>query len=91
MSAIAFIVGTGNYHKGASYPVNGFYHFFNSMVSCNSENGGSVETGKKVISDLKLKTIMVTKAVCADGSEYPCDYIFSDISPRLTYQDFWEH
>ncbi|HNX23954.1 MAG TPA: NAD(P)-binding protein [Spirochaetota bacterium] len=84
MSAIAFIVGTGNYHKGARYPVNGFHHFFNSMSSVIRENGGSVETGKKVIS-LRTENSLITKAVCEDGSEYPCDYIFSDISPRLTY------
>lgn len=85
MSAIAFIVGTGNYHKGARYPVNGFHHFFESMASVIRDNGGSVETGKKVIA-LKTDNNIITKAVCEDGSEYPCDYVFSDISPRLTYR-----
>ena len=79
MSAIAFIVGTGNYHKGARYPINGFYNFFNSMADVIRKNKGSVEAGKKVV-ELNL----VTKAICSDGSEYPCDYIFSGISPRLT-------
>lgn len=83
MSAIAFIVGTGNYHKGARYPLKGFHHLFNSMASVISVSGGSVVTGKKVIS-LKTENNMITKAVCEDGSEYSCDYIFSDISPRLT-------
>ncbi len=25
-----------------------------------------------------------SRVICEDGSEYPCDYVFSDISPRLT-------
>jgi len=85
MSAIAFIVGTGNYHKGARYPVNGFHHFFESMVSVIRENGGSVETGKRVTSLITVNSLL-TKAICEDGSEYPCDYVFSDLSPRLTYR-----
>ncbi len=85
MSAIAFIVGTGNYHKGARYPQNGFHHLFDSMAEVIRANGGDVETGKRVIS-LKVEDNLVTKAICADGSEYPCDFIFSDISPRLTYK-----
>ncbi len=83
MSAIAFIVGTGNYHRGARYPINGFHHLFNSMASVITANGGTVETGKKVVS-LSVEDNRVIKAICADGTEYPCDYIFSDISPRLT-------
>ncbi len=83
MSAIAFIVGTGNYHKGARYPVKGFHHFFESMASVIRDNGGSVETGKKVTA-LKTDNNIISKAVCEDGSEYTCDYVFSDISPRLT-------
>jgi all-trans-retinol 13,14-reductase len=85
MSAIAFIVGTGNYHKGARYPLKGFHHFFDSMASVIRDNGGSVETGKKVIS-LKTENGLVKEAVCEDGSVYPCDYVFSDVSPRLTCQ-----
>jgi len=84
MSALAYIVGTGNYHSGARYPVKGFHHFFNSMASLIHENGGSVETGKRVIS-LETENNQVTKAICEDGTEYPCDFVFSDISPRLTY------
>jgi len=85
MSAIAFIVGTGNYHKGARYPRNGFYHFFDSMVSVIRENNGNVETGKRAVK-VQSENNMATKVICSDGSEYPCDYIFSDISPRLTYK-----
>ncbi|RJP86596.1 MAG: NAD(P)/FAD-dependent oxidoreductase [Desulfobacteraceae bacterium] len=83
MSAIAYIVGTGNYHAGAWYPKNGFYHFFNSLASVIQSSGGSVETGKRVVR-LKTEAGIVTKAVCADGSVYNCDFLFSDISPRLT-------
>lgn len=83
MSALAFIVGTGNYHKGARYPKKGFHHFFGSLVSIIKKNGGSVETGKKVIR-LVAENDTVTSVICEDGSEYPCDYVFSDISPRLT-------
>ncbi len=83
MSAIAYIVGTGNYHAGAWYPKNGFYHFFNSLASVIWSSGGSVLTGNRVV---RLETIAgsVTKAICADGSAHDCDFLFSDISPRLT-------
>ncbi len=83
MSALAYIIGTGNYHKGARYPKKGFHFFFESLVSSIEKNGGSVETGKKVI-QLVTKKNNITSAVCSDGSEYPCDVVFSDISPRLT-------
>lgn len=83
MSAIAFIVGTGNYHNGARYPLKGFHYLFDSMANVIRENGGTVETGKKVVR-IEVADNKVTRAICEDGSEYPCDYIFSDISPRLT-------
>ncbi|MFO7837924.1 MAG: NAD(P)/FAD-dependent oxidoreductase [Desulfosalsimonadaceae bacterium] len=85
MSAIAYIVGTGNYHAGAWYPKNGFYHFFDSLAEAICQAGGTVETGKKVIR-LESENNRVTKAVCEDGSSYECDVVFSDVSPRLTYQ-----
>ncbi len=84
MSALAYIIGTGNYHKGARYPIKGFHHFFESLAEFIRESGGSVETGKKVIR-LETEDDLVTRAVCSDGTVYPCDFIFSDISPRLTY------
>jgi all-trans-retinol 13,14-reductase len=84
MSAIAYIVGTGNYHMGAWYPQKGFAHFFDSMSSVIKKAGGSVETGKKVIS-LETQGNLVTGVICEDGSFYECDFVFSDISPRLTY------
>ncbi len=83
MSAIAYIVGTGNYHEGAWYPEKGFFHFFDALASVISEAGGSVNVGKRVIR-LDTKDHLATRAVCADGSDYPCDVVFSDISPRLT-------
>ena len=84
MSAIAYIVGTGNYHAGAWYPANGFDHFFASLAGVVTGAGGSVETGKKVVR-LKTRNNRVEGALCEDGSYYPCDLLFSDISPRLTY------
>ncbi|HPS59525.1 MAG TPA: NAD(P)-binding protein [Spirochaetota bacterium] len=84
MSALAYIIGTGNYHKGARYPEKGFHFFFESLVSSIRANGGTVETGKKVV-QLVTKNNIVTSAVCNDGTVYPCDVVFSDISPRLTY------
>lgn len=83
MSTIAYIVGTGNYHEGAWYPRNGFYHFFDSLAGVIREAGGSVENGKKVVR-LEMDNHMVTQAICEDGASYPCDAVFSDISPRLT-------
>lgn len=84
MSAIAYIIGTGNYHAGAWYPKYGFSGFFNSLASVIETAGGSVETNKKVIR-LETNNYAVTRAICEDGSEYECDFLFSDISPRLTY------
>ncbi len=83
MSAIAYIIGTGNYHTGAWYPAKGFAHFFDSLASVIRENGGWVETGKKVVR-LETKDNIVNKVFCEDGSSCECDFVFSDISPRLT-------
>lgn len=84
MSAIAYIVGTGNYHAGAWYPQKGFYHFFDSLAGVIDSAGGSVRTGKKVV---RLETLggKVSGALCEDGAFYACDFLFSDIAPRLTY------
>ncbi len=84
MSAIAYIIGTGNYHMGAWYPEKGFSHFFDSLSSVIQNSGGSVETGKKVVR-LETKDNTVVKVLCEDGSSYECDFVFSDLSPRLTY------
>ena len=84
MSTIAYIVGTGNYHAGAWYPKNGFYHLFDSLASVIKQAGGSVETGKKVIR-IETNANIATHVICEDGSSYGCDFLFSDISPRLTY------
>jgi len=83
MSAIAYIIGTGNYHTGAWYPEKGFSHFFDSLSSVIRKNGGSVETGKKAVRS-ELNDNRVVKVICEDGSSYECDFVFSDISPRLT-------
>jgi len=83
MSAIAYIIGTGNYHNGAWYPEKGFAHFFDSLASVVRRNKGTVETGKRVVR-LEARDNIVGEAVCEDGSSYPCDVVFSDISPRLT-------
>jgi phytoene dehydrogenase-like protein len=84
MSAIAYIVGTGNYHEGAWYPAKGFHHFFNALASVIKGAGGSVNIGKRVV-HLETENHLVTRAVCDDGSDYACDFAFSDISPRLTF------
>jgi len=84
MSAIAYIIGTGNYHRGASYPEKGFAHFFDSLASVIKKAGGTVETGKKVVR-LETQDDIVTRVICEDGSSYKCDLVISDISPRLTY------
>jgi len=84
MSAIAYIIGTGNYHAGAWYPEHGFLHFFRSLSSVIESAGGAVQTGKKVVR-LETADNLVTRAICADGTSYECDFLFSDISPRLTH------
>lgn len=83
MSAIAYIVGTGNYHAGAWYPKNGFHHFFASLAQVIRACGGDVLTGKQVTA-LETQGDLVSRAACGDGSVYDCDFVFSDISPRLT-------
>lgn len=84
MSAIAYIVGTGNYHNGAWYPEKGFHHFFDALAGVITSAGGTVVTGKKVVR-LQTTDNRVSAAFCEDGDEYGCDFLFSDISPRLTY------
>ena len=84
MSAIAYIVGTGNYHEGAWYPKYGFSHFFDSLASVIRTAGGCIKTDKKVVR-LETTVNMATRVICEDGSSHECDFLFSDISPRLTY------
>ncbi len=83
MSAVAYIIGTGNYHQGAWYPKNGFSHFFHSLKSVIDQAGGAVYTGKQV---LRMDTAgrRATRAICSDGSAFDADIFISDISPRLT-------
>jgi len=45
--------------------------------------GGSVELGRPVVG-LTTDDGRVTAAVTDDGTAYPCDCLFSDLSPRLT-------
>ncbi len=47
MSAIAYIVGTGNYHLGAWYPEHGFSRFFDSLSAVIRDSGGTCENGKR--------------------------------------------
>jgi phytoene dehydrogenase-like protein len=84
MSAIAYIVGTGNYHHGAWYPEKGFYHFFDALAAVITRAGGTVRTGKKVVR-LETANNRISGAICEDGEHHACDFLFSDISPRLTY------
>ncbi len=83
ISAMAYIVGTSNYHLGAHYPARGFYSFFDTLKSIVEQNGGSVLVNKKVV-ELKTKWRSVTEAVCEDGTVFPCDTVISDASPRMT-------
>ncbi len=85
MSAIAYIIGTGNYHAGARYPAYGFRRFFDSLKNVIVEAGGTVETGKRVVR-LETRNRRVTGAACADGSFYGCGRLLSDLSPRLTWR-----
>lgn len=85
LSAIAYIIGTGNYHTGAWYPEKGFFHFFDSLSGVIKNADGAVMTGKKV-SRLETQNDHVKTAICEDGSMYECDFVFSDISPRLTFE-----
>jgi len=83
MSAIAYIIGTGNYHQGAWYPKNGFAPFFDSLKKGIEQAGGAVHTAKRV-TRLETAAGRISRAVCADGSVFAGDVFISDLSPRLT-------
>ena len=82
LSAIAYILATGNYHKSSHYPKYGFFKLFDSLKQVIEKNGGSVQTGKKAV---KLETSgnKVNRVICKDGTVHPCDIVMSNISPRL--------
>ena len=82
MSAIAYIIATGNYHKSSHYPKYGFFKLFGSLTQVIEKAGGSVQTGKKVVK-LETSGSKVTRVICADNSVHPCDIVMSNISPRL--------
>jgi all-trans-retinol 13,14-reductase len=83
MSAIAYIIGTGNYHRGAWYPENGFRYFFQSLARVIEEEGGRVMTGKRAVR-LRSGSGRITRAEAEDGTICSVDGVVSDISPRLT-------
>ena len=83
MSAIVFVVGTGHYHAGARYPAHGFDVFLDTLKQVIEAGGGAVSVGKRV-TRIEVDQGLTRSVTCADGSSYPCDAVFSDISPRLT-------
>ena len=79
-SVMIFIIATA----GDNYlPSNGFDSLMASLQSAIEANGGSVLTGKEVTS-LAVENGKVTGAVCSDQSVTDCDFLISDLSPRLT-------
>lgn len=83
VSALLYILATGNYHRGASIPQHGFYTLFDSMKAVIESRGGAVLTDKKV-TRIDCQDNKAIQVACADGSSYPLDLVISNISPRLT-------
>ncbi|MBC7658694.1 MAG: NAD(P)/FAD-dependent oxidoreductase [Chitinophagaceae bacterium] len=83
LSALVYMSGTSYYHRGSHYPKYGFDVFFDQLRHVIEKNGGKVLTGKKATA-ISVRENKADRVKCADGSQYNCDAIFSNIAPRLT-------
>lgn len=79
-----YAAATGFYHNGAVFPVEGIKSIVDGLETVIKKNGGTIELGKKVV-EFTVKKNHLTSAICEDKSEYPCDRVISNLSPRLTY------
>ena len=85
VSALAYIVATGNYHGGSRFPRYGFHHFFDGLKSSIERCHGFVYTSTPV-ARLGREGEKITHVVTEHGRSHPCDVVISDIAPRLTYR-----
>lgn len=83
VSAVLYAAGTGSYHSGACVPEKGFISFIEALSDSVKQFGGRVLCGKTVNSII-LEENKAKFVECKDGSKYKCDYVISNIAPRLT-------
>ncbi len=83
VSVVIYAAATGSYHTGAFVPEKGFDSLVEAMCQTIKKYNGKILTGKsvtKIINDGES----ATSVSCADNSQYDCDIVISNQSPRLT-------
>ncbi len=80
----AYAAAIGYYHTGADYPRFGFRSLIEGLADCITENGGSVEVGRRVTALPRIRDRIV-EVQCADGDGIPADRVISTLSPRLSH------
>jgi len=82
ISAGVYAAATGYCHQGIAFPTRGFESLITELGASIQKNGGDALLGKEV-TQIKVEGSHVEGVVCRDGATYPCDYLISNIPPRL--------
>ncbi len=83
VSAVIYAAATGSYHAGAFVPEKGFDSLVEAMCQTIRKYNGKILTGKKVTKIINDGEF-ASSVSCADNSQYDCDIVISNQSPRLT-------
>jgi all-trans-retinol 13,14-reductase len=83
VSAVIYAAATGSYHVGAYVPDKGFDSLVDALCQTIRKYDGKILSGKsvtKIINDGEAASAVS----CSDKSQYDCDVVISNQSPRLT-------
>lgn len=83
LSAAVYASATGYYHRGASFPREGFRALIDILAGAVREHGGVVALGQHV-TRLEHVRGRIGRVVCGDGTSYPADHVVSNLAPRAT-------
>lgn len=74
--------------KGSYRFVNGGSQIAKLLMKKIAENGGEVLRRKEVVAANYHDSGTIKSLVCADGSEFECDFVISNLHPKQTVQLF---
>jgi phytoene dehydrogenase-like protein len=83
VSAVIYAAATGSYHMGAFVPEKGFDTLVEALCQTIKKYNGKILTGKCVTGIINEGDV-ASAVRCADNSQYDCDIVISNQSPRLT-------
>ena len=83
ISVVIYAAATGSYHSGAFVPEKGFGSLVEALCQTIKKYNGTILPGKRVMKIINDGEF-ATSVSCADNSQYDCDIVISNQSPRLT-------